>query len=308
MELAAREPFREQDFLESLVDLAPASRLAYRRDIEAFVTFCLARGIEDPGAATRRDLRAHLSGLAASGLAARSVSRHLSSLRRYYRFAVRTKAAGSDPTTGLYGPRASRRLPRVLSVGEADRILASRAPDPDGSDSGGRIRAAVDRRDQAVLELLYGSGLRAGELCGLDLEYVDLSAGLIRVLGKGGKWRQVPINSPTAEALEEWLTAGRPQLAKPDRAGRAVFVGRQGGRLNPRELARIAARRSSGPVNPHAFRHSFATHLLDNGADLRVVQELLGHASVTTSEIYTHVSKRRLAEAHRSYHPRGGAN
>jgi site-specific recombinase XerD len=159
----------------------------------------------------------------------------------------------------------------------------------------------VDQRDLAVLELLYAAGLRVSELCGLDRDGVDLRGRTVTVLGKGGKQRRVPIHDTAVAALGEWLSAGRGQMAGPPDA---VFVNRRGARLGPRDVRRILDRRAASPTHPHALRHTFATHLLDGGADLRVVQELLGHSSLATTQIYTHVSKERLRSVYEGTHPR----
>ena len=163
------------------------------------------------------------------------------------------------------------------------------------------IESAVDRRDLAVLELLYAAGLRVSELCGLNRDGVDLLGRTVRVLGKGGKERRVPIHDTAVAALRDWLSAGREEMAGPPQA---VFVNRRGARLGPRDVRRILDRRAASPTHPHALRHTFATHLLDGGADLRVVQELLGHASLATTQIYTHVSKERLRAVYGGTHPR----
>ena len=173
-----------------------------------------------------------------------------------------------------------------------------------------RVRAgsdpvAIRLRDDAVLELLFGSGLRVSELCGLDPGAVDVDRRLVTVWGKGSKQRQVPVSPPAAAAVRAWLMQGRPELVRPASPAVAMFLNRRGHRLSPRDCRRILDHRSAVPVHPHALRHSFATHLLDNGADLRIVQELLGHASLQTTQVYTHVSKERLLQTHERTHPRG---
>jgi site-specific recombinase XerD len=163
---------------------------------------------------------------------------------------------------------------------------------------------AVRARDDAVLELLYGSGLRVGELCGLDVGAVDATRGRVVVWGKGGRQRQVPVNQTTAAAVRRWLKLGRPAMVTDDQPSEALFLNRRGRRLSPRDVRRIVDRRAASPTHPHALRHSFATHLLDGGADLRAVQELLGHADLATTQIYTHVSKERLRRVFDETHPR----
>jgi len=166
------------------------------------------------------------------------------------------------------------------------------------------IDALDDLRDTAVLELLYAAGLRVAELCGLDRGGLDLSGRIVTVIGKGNKERQVPIHDRAAVALSDWLGRGWTELARPHSPIEAVFLNRAGNRLGPRDVRRIIDRRSPVPTHPHALRHSFATHLLDGGADLRVVQELLGHSSLQTTQVYTHVSKERLVKVYRGTHPR----
>jgi site-specific recombinase XerD len=180
-------------------------------------------------------------------------------------------------------------LPRVLSSGEIGSLL-------DGTGT-----SAIDQQDRAVLELLYAAGLRVSELCGLDRRGVDLAGRTVTVLGKGGKERRVPIHDRAAAAMGEWLRSGRAEMPGPREA---VFVNRRGSRMGPRDVRRILDRLAAAPTHPHALRHTFATHLLDGGADLRVVQELLGHASLATTQIYTHVSKERLRAVYEGTHPR----
>jgi len=184
------------------------------------------------------------------------------------------------------------RLPRVLSSGEVGTLLDR------------PVTSAVDQRDRAVLELLYAAGLRVSELCGLDRDGVDLPGRTVTVLGKGAKERRVPVHDRAVEALRAWLVQGRPALAGAGTPVEAVFVNRRGGRLGPRDVRRILDRCAASPTHPHALRHTFATHLLNGGADLRVVQELLGHASLSTTQIYTHVSKERLRSVYAGTHPR----
>jgi site-specific recombinase XerD len=202
----------------------------------------------------------------------------------------------------LSAPGARGRLPAVLSHHEIGVLLdgpesAARAPAPD------RVDEALALRDDAVLELLYAAGLRVAELCGLDCPGVDRGQRTVTVLGKGGKERRVPLHDHCIEVVEKWLDQGRPVLAGPGDDA-ALFLNRRGARMGSRDVRRVLDRRSPVPTHPHALRHSFATHLLDGGADLRVVQELLGHASLQTTQVYTHVSKERLMKIYGSTHPR----
>ena len=200
-------------------------------------------------------------------------------------------------------------MPRVLDRRELGVLLDAGAPATAPSATEGRPTAVVEPdavrlRDDAVLELLYGSGLRVAELCGLDADSVDVRGRTVTVVGKGGKERRVPMHDRCAEAIEDWLEQGRQALLGSESPPRAVFLNRRGRRLGPRDVRRILDRRSPSPTHPHALRHSFATHLLDGGADLRVVQELLGHASLQTTQVYTHVSKERLLSVYGATHPR----
>ena len=209
--------------------------------------------------------------------------------RAYFAWLLRQGRIGSDPTRSLRAPSGGGRLPRVLSGGEVSSLLDAPAA------------SALDRRDAAVLELLYAAGLRVSELCGLDRSDADLSGRTVTVLGKGGKQRRVPIHDTAVAALRAWFEDGREQLRGPPEA---AFVNQRGARLGPRDVRRILDRRAAAPTHPHALRHTYATHLLDGGADLRVVQELLGHASLATTQVYTHVSKERLRSVYEETHPR----
>ncbi|MCB1005990.1 MAG: tyrosine-type recombinase/integrase [Acidimicrobiales bacterium] len=224
------------------------------------------------------------------------MARSASSLRRYFGWLRRSGRLDADPSAGLSAPKGEGRLPRVLADAEVTQLLDEprRADDP----------PEIAARDLAVVELLYGSGLRVAELCGLRPDDLDLRRRRVVVWGKGAKQRQVPLSPPAVEALDRWLRDGRPGLAGPESPDDAVFLNRRGNRLTPRDVRRILDRRSTTPVHPHALRHTFATHLLDGGADLRAVQELLGHADLATTQLYTHVSKERLKSVFQATHPR----
>jgi len=200
----------------------------------------------------------------------------------------------ADPSVALRAPSGDGRLPRVLDHADVSVLLDG--PSPDGEPHWRRLR------DDAVLEVLYGSGVRVGELCSLDLDSLDLAGEAVSVWGKGSKQRRVPLSRPAAQALRAWLGVRHEVVASA--AGAALFGNERGVRLSPRDVRRIVDRRSPRPTHPHALRHSFATHLLDGGADLRAVQELLGHADVATTQRYTHVSNHRLREAYTEAHPR----
>ncbi len=246
--------------------------------------------------------RRYLAYLGTRGYEPRSIARKASSLRRYFAWLRHTGIVETDPARSLRAPGGQGRLPHVLNASELAVLLddppARVADDP----------PAVRLRDDAVLEVLYGCGLRVGELCRLDLPDVGLRNRTLTVWGKGGKQRQVPLGEPAAEALAGWLARGRPEMVAEaaslpgDEA--ALFYNRRHRRLTPRDVRRLLDRRAAAPTHPHALRHSYATHLLDGGADLRAVQELLGHADVATTQLYTHVSKQRLKQVYGETHPR----
>jgi integrase/recombinase XerC len=297
--VARAAAWRIDGFCASLTAASHHTVAAYRRDVEAFVEWAGERGIDEPAAVVRRDLRRYLGDLATRRYAARTIARKASSLRRWFGWLRRTGAIAIDPTLGLSAPAGRGRLPRVLRDDELGALLDG--PTGRTASSPGQ---AIESRDGAVLELLYGSGLRVGELCGLQASDLDLRRGLVRVWGKGGKQRQVPLSDPSVRALEQWLEAGRQELVTDTSPAGAVFLNRRGNRLTPRDVRRIIDRRASAPTHPHALRHTFATHLLDGGADLRAVQELLGPADLSTTQVYTHVSKERLRRILDATHPR----
>jgi site-specific recombinase XerD len=295
--------WRVDSFAESLTRASPNTVAAYRRDLEGFVTWAERAALQDPSEIDRITLRRYLAYLGTRGYEPRSIARKAASLRRYFAWLRHTGAIGTDPARSLRAPTGQGRLPHVLNTSELAVLLdeppAGVADDP----------VEVRLRDDAVLEVLYGCGLRVGELCGLDVPDVNLRTRTLTVWGKGGKQRQVPLGEPATEALAGWMTRGRPavvaQAAAPivgDEA--ALFYNRRHRRLTPRDVRRVLDRRAAAPTHPHALRHSYATHLLDGGADLRAVQELLGHADVATTQLYTHVSKQRLKQVYGETHPR----
>jgi len=283
--------------------LSPNTVGAYRRDLRRYARFLGRRGVEDAADVDASIVSAFVADVSASThddgkrYRATSVVRALSSVRSFHRFLLREGDAGDDPTDGVVRPRVPRSLPRPLSVDDVARLLA--APRP--TDTKGL-------RDRALLETMYGAGLRVSELVGLDVDDVDLEDGSVRVLGKGGKERDVPLGRYAREAIGAYLARARSSLATSGTRS-ALFLNRRGGRLS-RQACWNAIREHAGTagiavrVTPHSLRHSFATHLLDGGADVRVVQELLGHASVATTQVYTLVTREHLREAYFTAHPR----
>jgi site-specific recombinase XerD len=294
-----------EEFLDSLTSLATSTKSAYRNDVEAFVAWAAAAGLAAPADVDRRALRRYLAHLATAAdpapRAPRTIARNLSSLRRWFAWLRRHDLVAADPTAGLSAPRGEARLPRVLRADEVHRLLDDPPPAPPDEDPALRLR------DDVVCELLYGSGLRVGELVGLRTGDVDLAARMVTVWGKGAKQRRVPLSPPAAAVLGRWLDGVREGLADPSAAGpdRDRLLWNQRRRpLTARDVRRILDRRAAAPTHPHALRHTFATHLLDGGADLRVVQELLGHADLSTTQLYTHVSRERLRRVVDATHPR----
>jgi integrase/recombinase XerD len=276
--------------------LARNTREAYRRDLEQCAAFAAARSARGWGTVT-----ADLAGAWVRSLgrrtAAASQARKLAALRMFARFLVRERMRPDDFTQLLTGPRLSRRLPDSLSPAEAGRLLAS---------ASGRDPASL--RDRAVLELFYSSGLRVSELARLTVQQIDLQDGFARVFGKGSKERVVPIGAKARDALEAWIASGRPHFVR-RRTRSEIFLSRLGGALSRVAVWSIVkkhARRAgiAKAVKPHLLRHTFATHLLSGGADLRAIQEMLGHASIATTQIYTAVEGRRLRDQHARFHPR----
>ena len=290
--------WRIDAFVQSLTSVAPATVTAYGSDVTAFATWAERAGHTGPGTVDRLFLRRYLAFLTTRGYARRTIARKAAALRRYFHWLFRTGAIAADPSLRLSAQGGGGRLPEVLSRAELETLLDAPPARIDDDEEPVRLR------DDAVLELLYGSGLRVAELCGLSLGDLELAQRRLTVWGKGSKQRQVPVSEPAVEAVAGWLERGRAALVAQGPATDAVFLNKRGKRLGPRDVRRILDRRSASPTHPHALRHTFATHLLDGGADLRVVQELLGHASLETTQVYTHVSKERLLTVYESTHPR----
>ena len=277
---------------------------AYERDLRSFCDFAEQSGATALAACDLELMRGWLWQRQQHGLAPSTLARNVATLKSFGSWLERRRLVPGSPASRLRAPKSRRELPRVLADEQITRIL----------DRAARLAESGDPdqlRNRAVLELLYASALRVSELCALDLDGIDRRERTVRVLGKGGKERVVPLGGPAASALGAYLEAGRPALAlraeQPDAA--ACFLGRRGARLGTNAVYRLVARElerepGGGPRGPHTLRHTAATHLLNGGADLRVVQEMLGHASLASTQVYTHVSTERLAESYRQAHPR----
>ena len=293
------EPLVER-FLDSLWLERGASRLtldAYRGDLQGFAAHLAGRGLP-LASAGRADLLDYLAAPQQAGLAPRSLSRHLSALRGFYRYLVREGITREDPTARIESPRLGRPLPKTLTEVDVDRLLA--APTGDTPEA---------LRDGAMLELLYASGLRVSELVGLRIAQVDVNRGVLVVLGKGARERMVPIGETALTRIETYLVQARSALLS-GQVSDALFVTRRGGGMTRQAFwhrLRLYAQRAGFTrlPSPHTLRHAFATHLLNHGADLRAVQMLLGHADLSTTQIYTHVARERLKALHAQHHPRG---
>lgn len=274
---------------------SPHTVSAYRRDLGALTAF-LTSCRRTLRTARPSDLAAHLSALQAGGLGARSLGRHISAIRRFYRFCLREGWVRHDPSALLESPRLPRRLPRTLSREEVKRLVES---PPDGD--------AVGLRNRAMLELLYGSGLRVSELIGLRPRDLDLRAGFLVSTGKGSRQRLVPLGAEASRWLGRYLEEGRPRLVRGADPGR-LFLNRRGRALSRQAVWRMvraqAGRLGLRRAFPHALRHSFASHLLEGGADLRSIQAMLGHADISTTQIYTHLPSEAQREMYLRFHPR----
>lgn len=290
--------WRLAGWLTTLTDLSDNSRRAYENGVRSFVVWAERGGTTGPADVSRLVLRRYLAYMATRHYARQTMTQRATALRRYFRWLARQGVVEGDPAASLSARVGESRLPRVLSRAELEVIL-----DEPPARATAAVPEPVRLRDDAVLELLYGSGLRVSELCGLSVDDVDRKGLWATVWGKGSKQRRAPVSEQAARAVERWLRDGRPVMAQ-DGAGTALFLNARGRRLGPRDVRRLLDRRSPSPTHPHALRHSFATHMLDGGADLRVVQELLGHASVRTTQVYTHVSKERLLAVYDLSHPR----
>ena len=279
--------------------LSPKTVEAYGRDVRAFLDFLAARGKTTPDALVRADVADHVGALRAKGRKASTRARAFVAVREFLAFLASTHATAHDLSEGLEAPKKNLVLPRVLDEETTLKILQS----ADGV-------APRDLRDRAMLEFLYGCGLRVSELCGLELQDVIADAGVVRCRGKGSKERIVPIGLPAAKALARYLESARESFARGNAAERRIFLTRLGRPFTRMGVFKMLRERAAAAgvdakaVSPHVLRHCFATDLLAHGADIRAIQEMLGHASIATTQVYTHVDRARLGTVHRTYHPR----
>ncbi len=276
--------------------MSPHTVSNYRRDLLRLIRFCERNQRTAWNSLRPDDARRFVGEIHREGVAGASIRRYLSAVRSFYRFLLREDAAASNPFEGVPAPKSGKRLPQALSAEEAASLMEIDAPETE----------TIVVRDRALFELIYSSGLRLAEVVGLDVIDLDQGEGLVRVTGKGGKSRVLPVGREARTALSRWLQQ-RKRWVRPGES--ALFVSRRGTRLGPRAVQRRldywAARRLPGtPVHPHMLRHSFATHLLESSGDLRAVQELLGHADISTTQIYTHIDFQHLAQVYDAAHPR----
>lgn len=289
--------WRSGSFLRGLTSVADSTAAVYDRDLQAFIRWAAGEGVDSPSRVTRQTLRLYLAHLAGEDYARTTIARKVSVLRRYFAWACKQKLCAADPTLGLSTPSIPRHLPKVLPNKELGELLDGKRAALEKDDEHRR------RRDDAIAELLYGSGLRASEVCGLTLESLQLEDRSVRVIGKGSKERIVPLSMPCVVKLEDYLAKSWEVFAGSSaKSSASLFFNLAGNPLTTRDLRRIVERRAH--THPHALRHTYATHLLDGGADLRSVQELLGHSSLSTTQIYTHVSRERLRKVLEETHPR----
>lgn len=286
-------------FIQVERQLSDNTLASYRRDLETYVNFLQeVEAMSDFRKVERTIILRHLEQLRMQGKTSRTVARHISSIRSFHQFLLREKRAETDPTVHLEMPTIEQKLPNILSIEEIEALLmAPNRSKPQGV------------RDVAMLELLYGSGMRISELIALDLSDIHLTMGFVRVFGKGGKERIIPLGKSALSALNHYLNSARGQLQGKYPKTDAFFINQRGKRLTRQGCWKLMKEHAlkagiQHELTPHTLRHSFATHLVENGADLRAVQEMLGHADISTTQIYTHISKTRLSEVYKQFHPR----
>jgi integrase/recombinase XerD len=271
---------------------------AYGTDLKHFMEYLATKGISDPDSVKRQEITDYMLGLKDRGISSNSISRGLVAIKMFYKFLVQERLAKDDIAGVLESPKLIRPLPNVLGAAEVDKLLA--APD---------VRDWQGIRDKAALELMYATGMRVSELVDLTMDGLNLDVGFIKCTGKGDKERIVPIGRQSKEALERYIEKVRPKLLKKGSADQHVFISRLGKKVSRVSFWKMIKKntktaRIKKSITPHTLRHSFATHLLEHGADLRVVQEMLGHADISTTQIYTHINKERLKSIHKQFHPR----
>ena len=282
------------DYLRTIKHYSSATLASYQRDLQGFIDYLAAQDITDSTRATIHDIRAYIASCHRKGLAESSMQRLLSSLRGFYKHLIKNNQISSNPAADIRAPKGAKKLPKVLDVDQVDRLLSGTQTSP------------LEMRDHAMMELMYSSGLRLSELVNLDLIDIDLHAGQVKVIGKGNKTRYLPIGQQAREALDSWLGL-RDSIAIEGES--AVFVNHRGSRLSQRAVQkrmREQARKTAlgVHVHPHMLRHSFASHLLESSGDLRSVQELLGHANISTTQVYTQLDFQHLAKVYDQAHPR----
>ncbi|HEY4532050.1 MAG TPA: site-specific tyrosine recombinase XerD [Kurthia sp.] len=295
-----------QDALEEYIHFLRVERqlsentlVSYKKDIENYLhSIFEIQQLENFDDVARFHILTHLKELQESGKSARTTSRHISSIRSFHQFLLREKRCQSDPTIHLEMPKTEQKLPQILSIEEIDQLMQTP-----------NLQKPAGKRDRAMLELLYATGMRISECINLNREDIHLSMGFVRVFGKGGKERIVPLGNSAIEACTVYMNQARSQLEDQTNRSEALFLNQRGKRLTRQgvwKLLKAYALKAKiqHELTPHILRHSFATHLIENGADLRAVQELLGHADISTTQIYTHVSKTRLSEVYKQFHPR----
>lgn len=288
------EAAKLEDFMQSLLHLSANTQKAYQRDMQDFRSFCETRGIGKWTDMDGRQMRAYVAERHRQGLGGRSLQRRLSAVRAFYRFLIVGGLADNNPAQGIASPKTPRKLPRVLDVDQSAQLVEISENDP------------LALRDRAILELMYSCGLRLSELVNLDVDSIDYRDALVTVTGKGSKTRMVPVGKHALKALDSWL-GKRAELVKKD--GKALFVSKRGTRISTRSvqvrLRQWAVKQGlQSHVHPHMLRHSFATHILESSSDLRAVQELLGHADISTTQVYTHLDFQHLARVYDAAHPR----
>ena len=288
------------DYLAVERGSSPNTVAAYRCDLTRYLDWLAAEKIVEPADVTRPDVERHLEALAEAGLSPASLERAASAIKGFHRFMVAERISITHPAADLPLPKKPDRLPDVISREQATALLDQPFP-----------ATASGQRDHAIVEVLYGCGLRVSELCGLDLRQVMLDEQVLRVVGKGDKERIVPIVGTAAGVLSEYLEQWRPQLVSPRVSSSAVFLNNRGRRLSRQSVHSLVAKAGAvvgiEGLHPHTLRHSFATHMLEGGADLRIVQELLGHADISTTQLYTHLDRSHVREVYMGAHPRANA-